>query len=358
FRLVGHAPAIQPLEAVYFELLCLGAFPAIACSALGGFYSGRGATWPVLWVNLVITAVNILLDYLLIFGRAGFPALGIAGAAIATNLGMAAGLAAYVLLLARPEYDRRFRLARGWRLDPELFRRVIRFGLPSGIQLFLDLAGFTAFLLLVGRLGTVSLAATNIAFNINTLAFMPVVGLGMAVSILVGQGLGRNDPDLAERSAGSGLHLACGYMGVIAFLYVAVPDLFLAPYGRYADPATFARIRDQGVVLLRFVALYSLFDAFSIVYAAALRGAGDTRFVMLLIGGLSAGVLALPTYLAVEVLGAGILAGWTMATLYVCLLGISCWLRFRSGKWRSMRVIEPAVEEGPSSPAGIGPACA
>jgi MATE family multidrug resistance protein len=343
FGLIGHAPEIGRLEAVYFGILCLGAFPAIACAALGGFYGGRGETWPVLWVNLAITAVNIGLDYLLIFGRAGFPELGIAGAAIATNLAMLAGLLLYAVLLFRADPRRKFRLLAGWRLDPELCFRLIRFGLPSGIQFFLDMAGFTLFLLIVGRLGTVSLAATNIAFNINTLAFMPMIGLGMAVSILVGQELGRNRPELAAHSVGSGLHLTLLYMGLVAFLYVAVPDLFLAPFGLYASPASYGEIRDLSVTLLRFVALYSIFDALSIIYGAALRGAGDTRFVMLLIGGLSAGVLTLPTYLVVEILGAGILAGWTVATTYVCLLGLGCWLRFRGGQWKGMRVIEPAV---------------
>jgi len=344
FRLIGHAPEIQALEVAYFHILCLGAYPAIACSALAGFFSGRGETWPVLWVNLLTMVVNIGLDSLLIFGLGVFPELGIVGAAVATNVATTVGMLAYGILLVRGERDRRYRILRGWRFEPEIFFRLVRFGLPSGIQFFLDMAGFTVFLLIVGRLGTVSLAATNIAFNINTLAFMPMIGLGMAVSILVGQELGRNDPDLAARCVGSGLHLTLLYMGVVALLYLVAPDLFLAPYGLYANPGTYEEIRRLAAVLLRFVAIYSLFDALSIVYAAGLRGAGDTRFVMYLMGGLSLGVLTIPSYIAIEILGAGILAGWAIATVYVCLLGLAFWLRFRSGKWRSMRVIEAAAD--------------
>jgi len=357
FGLIGHAPAIRRSEAVYFGVLCLGAFPAIACSALGGFYSGRGETWPVLWVNLAITAVNAGLDFLLIFGWAGFPELGIAGAALATVLGTGVGLAAYGLLLFRADPLRQYRLLSGWRLDLGLLWRLIRFGLPSGIQLFLDMAGFTLFLLIVGRLGTVSLAATSIAFNINTLAFMPMLGLGMAVTILVGQGLGAGCPEAAERAVGSGIRLTSLYMGLLALLYVAVPDLFLAPYRLYASPASYAEIRPLAVLLLRFVACYSIFDALSIVYGAALRGAGDTRFLMFLVGGLSLGALVLPSYLAIEVLGAGILAGWGVATGYISLLGLGVWIRFRGGKWRGMRVIEPAMEgaaPSPCAPQGDG----
>jgi MATE family multidrug resistance protein len=342
FRLIGHAPGLQRQETVYFALLCLGAFPAIACSALAGFFSGRGETWPVMWANLVATLVNLVLDYLLIFGVGGFPAMGIAGAAIATNVSMVASLAVYCTLIFRRDHDRRFHVIHGWRLDPVLCRRIIRFGLPSGVQFFVDLAGFTVFLLIIGRLGTESLAATNIAFNINMLAFMPMIGLGMAISVLVAQHLGRDSPALAVRCTTSGLHITLVYMGTVALLYVLTPDWFLAPYAAGAEAERFEGIRRLAVVLLRFVALYSMFDVLSIVYAAALKGAGDTRFVMFMIAGLSGGVLVVPTYLAVEQFGAGILTGWVIATAYVSLLGVAFFLRFRAGQWKRMRVIEEA----------------
>lgn len=343
FGWIGHAEEIRRLEVTYFRLLCLGAFPAIAGSALAGFFSGRGKPWPVMWANLCATAVNILLDYLLIFGAAGFPELGIAGAAIAANLAMVAALLVYVALLARERREDRFRLRHGWRPDPELLLRLLRYGLPAGVQFFIDLAGFTAFLLIVGRLGTTGLAATNVAFNINTLAFMPMIGVSTAVAILVGQYLGGSRPQLAERSVRAGLHLTLLYMGTVAASYVLVPDLFLAPYALHAVPGSFAEIRRLAVVLLRFVAAYSLFDVFSIVYAGALKGAGDSRFVMWMISGLSIGVLILPTYLAIEILGAGILTGWAIATTYVSALGVAFYLRFKTGAWKRMRVIEPAA---------------
>ncbi len=347
FRLIGHSPAVQRHEIAYFSLLCLGAFPAIACSALAGFFSGRGQTWPVMWANLVATAVNIVLDYLLIFGMGRVPEMGIAGAAIATNIAMAASLLVYGVLVLRQGNDRRFHILRGWRLDPALCCRIVRFGLPSGVQFFIDLSGFTVFLLIVGRLGTESLAATNIAFNINTLAFMPMIGLGMAVSVLVGQHLGRDDPAMAEQCTSSGLHITLLYMGTVALLYVLLPGWFLAPFAVHAENGGTDGILRLSVVLLRFVALYSVFDVLSIVYAAALKGAGDTRFVMIMIGGLSGGVLILPTYVAVEQYGAGILTAWAIATAYVSCLGVAFYLRFRTGRWKAMRVIEQPP--GPSA---------
>jgi multidrug resistance protein, MATE family len=130
---------------------------------------------------------------------------------------------------------------------------------------------------------------------------------------------------------------------------VLAPGVFLAPYALWADLGSFDEIRSLATVLLRFVALYSLFDVLSIVYAAALKGAGDTRFVMLMMAGLSCGVLILPTYLAIERFGGGILTGWTIATAYVSLLGVAFYLRFRAGQWKGMRVIE-RHEEPTSAP--------
>jgi len=138
-------------------------------------------------------------------------------------------------------------------------------------------------------------------------------------------------------------------MGAVAVLYVLLPGLFLAPYAIYAPAGSFGDIHDLAAVLLRFVALYSLFDVLSIVFAAALKGAGDSRFVMYMICCLSLGVLIVPSYVAIEVFGAGILTGWTIATGYVSLLGVAFYFRFRSGQWKSMRVIEQTSRSSSAS---------
>jgi multidrug resistance protein, MATE family len=351
FDWVGHEPAVRAYEKTFFRILCLGGFPAILTVALSGFFSGRGNTVPVMWVNIFATVLNLTLDYLLIFGNFGFPRWGVAGAAIATVISMVCSCAVFLIIMAKPEYIRRYRLLKGGLVDLPLLGRILRFGFPNGVQFFLDVAGFSVFLLLVGRLGTSALAATNIAFNINTLAFMPMIGLGIAVSILVGQRLGRNDPPSAERAVWSGFQLTFLYMGTVALLYVVIPNLFLAPFFRGAGTPEDISIRDTAVVLLRFVALYSLFDTMNIIFSSALKGAGDTRFIMYLLMILSLGVLIIPSWIALIVLHAGVYVGWCIASAYVCLLGIAFLLRFLAGKWKSMRVIETP----PSATAPLEP---
>ncbi len=355
FGVVGHEKAVRIYEITYFQILCVGAFPGIAASALAGFFTGRGNVWPVMWANALATAVNLVLDYALIFGKWGFPRWGVKGAAVATVLAGVFVFLFYIAMLARPACRRRFNTLGSWRFDSELFRRLVYYGVPNGVQFFLDIFGFTAFLLFVGRLGTVPLAATNIAFNINTLAFMPMLGFGIAISVLVGQRLGENRPDLAERSVWSGFHLTFAYMASVAALYVLAPGLFVKPFAAQAEPAAFKPIADLTRVLLRFVAVYSLFDTMNIVFASAIKGAGDTRFVMRLIVVVSTFVFVLPVYVAVTYLGAGIYTVWTIASVYIITLGLAFLLRFLGGKWKSMRVIEepvlPSVVSLPDAPA-------
>ncbi len=341
FNFIGHAPAIRELEIVYFRILCLGAFPAIASSAFSGFFSGRGKTWPLMWINISATLTNIVFDYLLIFGNGGFPEMGIRGAAIATVLSGCVSLIIYLSIIIRPSFCHTYCLLSGIRWNSLLLKRLIYYGFPNGVQFFIDAAGFTVFLFIVGRLGRDALAATNITFNINSLAFMPMMGFGVAVSVMVGQYLGKNRPDLAQKSAYSGFHITFLYMSVMIALYLGYPTLFIKPFMAGSTGDEMAAIRKIVLLLIRFVAIYSLFDTLNIIFAAAIKGAGDTRFVMRMLSILSAVLLIIPSYLALIVWKQSIYIGWIIITVYISSLGIGFYLRFLGGKWKSMRVIEP-----------------
>ncbi len=348
FGFIGHEMEIQQLEIIYFRILCYGAFPAIASSAFSGFFSGRGKTWPLMWINITATLTNIIFDYFLIFGNGGFPELGIKGAAIATVLSGCVTFIIYILIIFRPALCKQYGTLSGYKLNIPLFKRLIHYGLPNGMQFFIDMAGFTGFLFIVGKLGRDSLAATNITFNINNLAFMPMIGFGVAVSVLVGQYLGDNKPKLAQKSAYSGFHITIFYMTGMSILYLSYPTLFIKPFMAGSSGTDMAAIRDIVIVLIRFVAIYSIFDTFNIIFAAAIKGAGDTRFVMRMLSVLSVTMLVIPAYLALIVWKQSIYVGWIIFTIYIIALGIGFYLRFLGGKWKSMRVIEQAPPGLPS----------
>ena len=227
-RWSGHGPAVLALEWDYFSILMLGSLPNLLNSAWAGFFSGRGDTRATMVANVSGNLLNIGLDWLMIFGHGGFPEMGIRGAAWATVI---SGLVPPVLLAARyfgPRMAAACATRRTWRFDAPLFRRLVRFGLPAGGHLFLDLTSFTFFVLLAGSLGPAELAASNLALSVNTLAFMPMLGLGIASSIVVGQYQGRRDSRTAERAGWTTLKMAAGYMAAMGVTYVLFPGFYIA----------------------------------------------------------------------------------------------------------------------------------
>ncbi|MHB9108417.1 MAG: MATE family efflux transporter [Armatimonadota bacterium] len=340
FRLAGHPPAMQGMERDYFRIFILGAFPFIAAAAVSGYFIGKGKTQVLLWVNLAGALVNVVLDYLLIFGAWGFPQLGVSGAALASVLAQCVTLAAGFVIFLR---DTRC-VAGAWRPELALMRRLLRFGAPSGVQFMLDIMGWTFFLLLIGRLGTAELGATNLGFQVNSFAFFPVLGIAMAASTLVGQHLGRNRADLADRAVWSSIHLGLLFTLVMGVLFVTIPHLLIAPFGARANPVEFAPVREMTIVILRFVAAYCLFDVGNLVLASALKGAGDTLFVMLLSTSCSVALMLIPVLLfCIHPGGLGIYGAWFFLTLMVCVLSATFLLRYLRGHWRDMRVIEHEV---------------
>ena len=347
FDLIGHSPQVRNLEVVYFNILTLGAGLPVLGSALAAFYTGRGLTWTTMAVHMTGAAVNIPLDYCLINGVGPFPELGIVGAGIATVTAYAVIVAILALLIFRQSNRRTYGTWKARRFDRELFGRLMRYGLPSGIQFFLEISGFTFFIQMIGRLGDLELAASNIVLSIESLSFLPMVGFHIGNSTLVGQAVGRGSPEDGAYSTTSALHITLLYMMLVSAVFLLTPRPLLDLFKSGASSALeYAQIRELGVILLRFVAVFCLFDSLNLVFSGAIKGAGDTRFIMWTVGAMSLGMMILPTYLAVEVFGGGLFTVWTIATLYVCALGVAFMVRYKQGKWKKMRVIEEPKDMG------------
>jgi MATE family multidrug resistance protein len=230
-----------------------------------------------------------------------------------------------------------------------MVRRLWTFGAPGGLQWLVECGSFTLFITLVGGLGKVNQAGTMLAFNVNSVAWVPMMGMGLAVSTMVGQQLGANRPVMAARATWTAFVLAMVYMCTMSLFYVTVPDWFLMGHRAGMAAAQFAPLRELIVVLLRFVAVYCLFDAMNVVFMSAIRGAGDTRFVFWTSLGTSLVPLSL-AWLGIHNLGQGLYWCWTLITVWVCSAGMIYLARFLHGKWRTMRVIEPEVASEISSP--------
>ena len=342
FEFIGHSPHIRALEIAYFNILTLGAGLVVLGSAMASFYTGRGRTWTVMSVHMAGAAVNIPLDYCLINGVGPFPELGIVGAAIATVTASGTIVAILGMRIFSPANREKFSTWNCRGFDGELFGRLMHYGLPSGVQFFLEVFGITFFIQILGRLGDLELAASNIVLSIETLSFLPMVGFHVGNATLVGQAIGRGRPGQGAYSTTSTLHLIMTYMMLVAAAFIFTPEPLLHLFkAHHHTSSQYEQIKDLGVILMRFVAVFCFFDALNLVFSGAIKGAGDTRFIMWAIGALSIGVMIVPIYVAVDLLGAGLYAAWTIATLYICALGLAFMWRYRQGKWKSMKVIDP-----------------
>lgn len=348
FAAGGHEPAVQVLEVQYFRILILGGGFGILSSAVSAFFVGLGQTRIVMWVNVGTAVANVALDYLLIFGKLGLPRLGITGAAYATVISSFLGAVVFMALFLSSPAGREYQVWARRRIDFPLLGRLLRFGAPSGLHFMLDILAWSLFIMLVGRLGTNALAATNLAFQVNTVVFLPMIGFSIATSTLVGHRLGENRPDLAVKTTWSAFQMTFSYMFVLAAMYLTIPDMFLLPFAAGADVVQFSQIRGVVVIMLHFVAVYSLFDGANLIFSAALKGAGDTLFVMIMSSGLSMSLMVIPTWLICRDGKGSIWAAWTALTVFICVLALCFLWRFLRGKWKTMRVTE--VQHGPVSP--------
>ncbi|MEI7900206.1 MAG: MATE family efflux transporter [bacterium] len=337
--LSAHTEAVLAAEKTYFVLLMAGGVMVPLNAAIGGYFMGIGRTTINMIANAAGCLINIVLNYAMIFGHCGVPEMGIAGAAYATIL---SGFFTFFLQLAVFAYDKtvgEVGFPAVLKADFSLMRRLVRFGAPAGVQLLMDIGSFTLFILLTGRLGELALAASNIAFSINNLAFAPLLGFGMAAATVVGQHQGAGRPEAAERAGYTGQKLAWLYMAVMGLTFILLPDFYFALFRPKHASFSSEDLLTLGRSMLWLMAAWGMLDAVTIVLSGALKGAGDTFFVMVytVLGGW---LILVPGTLLLLHLGFGILTLWVWLAAYVSVLAGGLWWRWRSGAWKKIRVIE------------------
>lgn len=347
----GHAPAVFEQEKVYLSTLMLGGFNVPLTAAAGSFYSGRGKTKVIMLVHLIGNSINVLLNWLLIFGHGPFPELGILGAALAS---LVAGFVAPAILLGlyfSRGNNARYATRRTLRLHRRLFVRMLRFGLPSGIHMVLDVGSFSLFVLLLGRLDETAFLASNIVLSINMIAFMPSIGIGQAASVLVGQCMGRRNAGQAEEAAWKALKLGVVYTLLTVSTFVFFPEFYIQLFAK--GGGMFDEVYSTARLLLFCAAAWGVMEATNAVLSGALRGAGDTHFVMWFHTAVAWGFFALGEALIVLVFQWNVYACWGWAIAYFTLLAAGWIGRMKTGRWKRIELIErvaPDVEQAAGMP--------
>ena len=345
-KLSGHDPAVQSLERLYFDWVMVGSLGSLLGHALAGFFSGRGDTRSTMWAHVAAAVVNIVLDYALIFGHWGCPRLGLQGAAMATALAQFVPPIWLGLKFVSPSLHRTY-ATRAWpRWDRALAARLLRYGLPAGGHALLDLTSFTVFVLLLGRFDPVEHAASNIVISINSLAFVPMIGLGQATTVVVGFYQGQRQPQWATRAGWTALSLALLYMGSVGLSYVLVPEWYLGWFVRNSgDGLSWAEVFPVARPLLWALAIWSVGDATDLALAGALKGAGDTRFVMVFSLIMSYGLFLGGEWVWIVLLHCNVYAAWAWSCVYTLAMAVGYVVRFARGRWKHIELVHPHMFE-------------
>lgn len=335
-----HLPADQlEYQKTYFNILMFGGVINLVRNAAPCFFSGIGETKIVMKAAFVGMIVNVACNFVLIYGLGPIPALGVAGAAYGTLIG---NLVSTVILFAKffakscnSRFNTRSSFAFSWPLTRELLQK----GIPSGVEMFLNMSAFQLMILMFHALGPDAATASSVMFNWDMVAYVPLMGLEVASTSLVGRYVGARDAAAATRSTYSGLKLGWGYSLLMGVFFVFLPgvltDIFRPDMAEASAEAIaiFDAARPMSIFMLRIATFYIFVEVLLVVYAGALRGAGDTVWVMFacaIMNWCVSGAL----YVAAYIFHLPAHYAWIAVVAVYSTAPVIFWLRWKSGKWR------------------------
>ncbi|WP_405333191.1 MATE family efflux transporter [Fibrobacter sp.] len=335
-----HLPADQlQYQKTYFNILMFGSVINLVRNVAPCFFSGIGETKIVMKAAFVGMLVNVACNFVLIYGMGPIPALGVAGAAYGTLIG---NLVSTVILFAKffgKSCHRRFRTRYAFAFSWPLTQELLKKGIPSGVEMFLNMSAFQLLILMFHALGPESATASSVMFNWDMVAYVPLMGLEVASTSLVGRYVGAKDGAAASRSTYSGLKLGWGYSLLMGIFFIFLPgiltDIFKPDVAEASAEAIaiFESARPMSIFMLRIATFYIFVEVLLVIYAGALRGAGDTLWVMFacaIMNWCVAGSL----YLVAYVFGLPAHLAWIAVVAVYSTAPVLFWLRWKNGKWR------------------------
>ena len=335
-----HLPADQlEYQKTYFNILMFGGIINLVRNAAPCFFSGIGETKIVMKAAFVGMIVNVACNFVLIYGLGPIPALGVAGAAYGTLIGnLVSTIILFVKFFAKScnsRFNTRSSFAFSWPLTRELLQK----GIPSGVEMFLNMSAFQLMILMFHALGPDAATASSVMFNWDMVAYVPLMGLEVASTSLVGRYVGARDAAAATRSTYSGLKLGWGYSLIMGIFFVFLPgvltDIFRPDVAEASAEAIaiFDAARPMSIFMLRIATFYIFVEVLLVVYAGALRGAGDTVWVMFtcaIMNWCVSGAL----YVAAYIFHLPAHYAWIAVVAVYSTAPVIFWWRWKSGKWR------------------------
>lgn len=329
---MGAEPDVLPLGATYVRLMSPGLLFSFTGMVAASALRGAGDTRTSLRVNAGVNALNIVLNYILIFGHLGFPALGVMGAGIATSIARGLGGTLLLFLMFRGRLVLNLPRQNFFRVDTQMVARILRVGLPAMVERVLFSTAMVLHLKMLATLGTQTVAAATLAQSIEEISILPSIGLSVASGALVGQMLGASRPQTAEQAGWESVRIGLLFMGSMGVLFILFPALFLAIYGAEGQ------LLLLGQDLLRVVGAFQVPMSISLILGGAIRGAGDTRFVMHVTLFSSWFIRLGLTAIVLFWLGQGAVIAYAMLAVDWLVRTFLLVRRFRGGRWKETEV--------------------
>jgi multidrug resistance protein, MATE family len=345
-HLLGYAPAVESQLTDYLTIRMLGVAAFVGTEALGNWYGGLGNTRMAMVAGVITMVANIAGNYALIEPRFGLPGYGAAGAAWASTGACFLGFFVLLFSFLRGLGCGHLPKAHGALQRRELMR-VLRFGLPNGMNWFLEFGAFLLFInVVVGHLGTTALAAMMVVMQVNSVSFMPAFGVASSGAILVGNAIGAKAHDRVWPIVKLTLSVTACWMGAIGALYWVAPTQVIGLF--QADDGVTTNLVAVGTTMLLFSTFWQLFDAVAMTLSEILRAAGDTAFTM------KARIVLAWVFFTPVAWSAVLLWGGGIVTVMLCVIGYLGLLaavfayRFASGVWRNIDLLgdEAALLDG------------
>jgi MATE family multidrug resistance protein len=342
FASMGHDPRQVELERTYYLILMAGVLVTLAKVCMSSYFAGIGRTYVVMICDVFGLVVNVPLCYAMAFGKFGFPALGIVGAGVSTVIATILAFLLFVAFYFRREHREAFRVPDSFRIDLKILRRYWRLGFPSGLEMFLNVAAFNLFLLMFQSYGVSEGASAAIVFNWDVLSFIPMIGLHVAVISLIGRFVGARDMARTNEVIAAAFTLALSYSALLAIVYSTLRfplvEVFAPPSG------DFTAIRELAAFMMVGLSCYVMADAIILVSGGILRGAGDTRWLMVASVSLHWAMLVAQFFI-IHVFDYGPKASWLAFVALVISIALTYAWRLRGGRWRDPEALERVMAE-------------
>jgi multidrug resistance protein, MATE family len=335
-------------QKLYYSILLWGALLPLFRGCFASFFSGIGKTSIVLVASSVAMGGNAIANYILIFGRFGVPAMGIRGAGYGALIGSACALVVLIIAYLRHSNREAFSISHSFRFDKEAAGKLLRYGSPTGLEMFSAMTSYSAMILIFHSCGAVVATGATIMLNWDMVAFVPLMGFEIAVTSIVGRSMGGRRPAIAERSVSSGIWLGQFYSVVILMLFLFFPMMLVKVFSPAESNSVFDQAVPLAVHMLWLASIYIMSNAIFVVLLGALRGSGDTLWTMsVALASHWAIVLVLAVFLRVMHLPA--LAGWGAIIAVFFIFFAIVYRRYHGGAWKKLQIVETAVpNSGPA----------